>query len=294
MINYSIIIPHKNCLDLLERCLNSIPHRPDIEVILVDDNSCINGVDEQIRKFCALPNLNIITLRESRYAGGARNAGLEVARGSWLVFADSDDFFTSDAFDIMDKYLATEHDIVFFAHSAVYSDTLEPTERLGARLKYISEFENYGTRKSEDYLRYLNHSPTSKMVRRSLVVNNRLKFDEVPASNDAMFSVTTGYYARMILAVNTPVYCTTIRRGSITQTRNKANDYSRFLVDVALYNFFREKGLKHLYPFVTMRCVNALRYYGIKEFMKYITLARRNKVNILLGVIRRFNNKYKY
>jgi glycosyltransferase involved in cell wall biosynthesis len=37
--NISIIVPHKNKLKLLERCLNSIPERDDIEVIIVDDNS---------------------------------------------------------------------------------------------------------------------------------------------------------------------------------------------------------------------------------------------------------------
>lgn len=39
MINYSIIIPHKNIPDLLQRCLNSIPRRTDIQIIVVDDNS---------------------------------------------------------------------------------------------------------------------------------------------------------------------------------------------------------------------------------------------------------------
>ena len=43
MINYSIIIPHKNSPELLERCLNSIPERKDIEIIVVDDCSNENG-----------------------------------------------------------------------------------------------------------------------------------------------------------------------------------------------------------------------------------------------------------
>ena len=37
-INYSIIIPHKNSAILLKRCLDSIPQRNDIEIIVVDDN----------------------------------------------------------------------------------------------------------------------------------------------------------------------------------------------------------------------------------------------------------------
>jgi glycosyltransferase involved in cell wall biosynthesis len=39
MYNYSFIIPHKNCPDLLQRCVDSIPDRDDVQVIVVDDNS---------------------------------------------------------------------------------------------------------------------------------------------------------------------------------------------------------------------------------------------------------------
>lgn len=294
MINYSVIIPHKNCLDLLGRCLNSIPNRSDIEVIVIDDNSGIDRIDEQIRAMSNLPNLNVIVLPESRFAGGARNAGLKVAKGSWLVFADADDFFTPNAFVIMDKHLASTHDIIFFAHTAVYSDTLEPAERLGSRLKYIEEYRKHRTKKAEDYLRYINHSPVAKMIRHSLIIEHNLKFDEVLASNDAMFTVTSGYHARSIMSDNGVVYCATIRRGSLTQTRSKENAYSRYSVEIALYDFFRDKGLSHLYPFLTMWCVNALRYYGVKEFAKYISLAYKHKVNIFLGLTRRFNSRYKY
>ena len=36
---YSFIIPHKNCPNLLQRCVDSIPERDDVQVIVVDDNS---------------------------------------------------------------------------------------------------------------------------------------------------------------------------------------------------------------------------------------------------------------
>ena len=42
---YSIIIPHKDIPDLLQRCLDSIPVRDDVEVIVVDDNSNTQKVD---------------------------------------------------------------------------------------------------------------------------------------------------------------------------------------------------------------------------------------------------------
>jgi len=53
MINYSIIIPHKNTPDLLQKCIDSIPHREDVQIIVVDDNSDEDKVD-----FEHFPGLN--------------------------------------------------------------------------------------------------------------------------------------------------------------------------------------------------------------------------------------------
>ena len=53
IINYSIIIPHKNSTKLLQRCIDTIPYRKDIQVIIVDDNSDCNIVD-----FDYFPGLN--------------------------------------------------------------------------------------------------------------------------------------------------------------------------------------------------------------------------------------------
>ena len=49
-IVYSFIIPHKNSLQLLKRCLSSIPIRADIEVIVIDDNSTLENRPQKERK----------------------------------------------------------------------------------------------------------------------------------------------------------------------------------------------------------------------------------------------------
>ena len=50
---FTIIIPHKNVPDLLQRCLDSIPKRDDLHIIVVDDNS-----DSKIVDFDRFPGLN--------------------------------------------------------------------------------------------------------------------------------------------------------------------------------------------------------------------------------------------
>ena len=115
-INYSIIIPHKNIPKLLDRCINSIPNRNDIEIIIVDDNS--DDVTE-LYKLDSLKRSNVqlhlISKTESKGAGRARNLGLSVAKGKWCIFADADDFFiTASLNKMMDTYINSSTDIVYF------------------------------------------------------------------------------------------------------------------------------------------------------------------------------------
>ena len=89
---YSIIIPHKNSPELLSRCLDSIPNRDDLQVVIVDDNSDENIVDFSIFPGLSRKNTNVIFNKESRGAGYARNLGLAESNSKWLLFADADDY----------------------------------------------------------------------------------------------------------------------------------------------------------------------------------------------------------
>ena len=80
MKNYSIIIPHKDIPELLQRCLNSIPQREDIEVIIIDDGS--KAVPVLTRE-----DAELVALLENGGAGHARNIGLQHAKGKWVHFS---------------------------------------------------------------------------------------------------------------------------------------------------------------------------------------------------------------
>ena len=99
---YSIIIPHKNTASLLERLLDSIPWGLSPQVIVVDNNS--NG--EELQQVEMLRQRFDFLLCHSTGcgAGDARNIGLQHATGRWVLFADSDDFFTPSAADLISTH----------------------------------------------------------------------------------------------------------------------------------------------------------------------------------------------
>ena len=287
MFTYSVVIPHKNCVPLLQRCLGSIPQRDDIQVIVVDDVSDLTEDERSLMESFDNDRIKVVFLTQSKFAGGARNVGLSLAEGKWVVFADSDDFFTKEAFVYFDDYKDSDYDIVFFGHSACYSDNLEPTTRLGDRTKYLEEFVRTHSKRAEMQLRYKNPSPTSKMMLNSFIKEKDLKYEEIRASNDSMFSLSSGHYAATIAGDSRIVYCSTIRRGSLTQTKNRENAYCRYAEMVREYVFFREHHLEDMYPWVTSYVFHSFTDFGFQEFRRYLKLARENQVNIWLGITRR-------
>lgn len=100
-LNYSFVIPHHNSPELLNRCLNSIPQRDDIEIIVIDDNS-----DEDKKPKLSRPDVKLISIdaEHTKGAGRARNYGLKEATGKWIVFSDADDFFIPSFIDVLDQY----------------------------------------------------------------------------------------------------------------------------------------------------------------------------------------------
>lgn len=229
---YSIIIPHHNSPSLLQRLLNSIPKRNDLEVIVVDDNS-----DKDKKAYSQRTDVKIVYIdeKQTRGAGKARNEGIAVSEGKWLLFADADDFYADGFIEVLDKYVDSNYDVVYFDASSKDSDTLKDSNRTDNLniiiCNYVSGISN------EDEIRYKTHIPWNKMVRRSLIDKYNICFEEVAQGNDAMYSFLVGYYADKIYVIPHRLYVYTLTQNSITTKKKKSDE----LLLCGLENYFKQK-----------------------------------------------------
>ena len=243
-INFSIIIPTKNIPDLLQRCLESIPQRSDIEIIVVDDNSDREIVDVKNYPGTNNQQVKIIFLPESKGAGYARNIGLTIAKGKWILFADSDDYFSEKFSDILDRYIHSEYDIIFLNYERVDSVTKEKIHVY--RQSFITS-KNLNDKLLENKLRFVMGPPWCKMIAHHLIKKYNVKFDEVAKHNDTMFSLKIGYYADRIYIDPEIAYYNTQREGSITTSRFAPSSiYISTIFDVEMdyMKFAREHHIK--------------------------------------------------
>lgn len=243
-IRYSIIVPNRNHPELLIRALASIPVREDTEVIVVDDASDPSFMDMKHYPGMERPDSQVVLTTEGKGAGYARNVGLDRAKGEWLVFLDSDDFFMDGFMKLLEAHAEDTDDIVFFGITSVFSDTLEPATRHKSRMDALSRYSNR-PHLLDFYCRNICREPWGKMIRRSLVVNNSIRFDETFCANDVMFSAKTGQAARSVSYDPRIFYCLTDRKGNLTDLRleNARKTADRLDVNWRLLQFFRSHGI---------------------------------------------------
>lgn len=102
----TICICSYNAHDNFKRCLNSLPNREDIEIIVLDDKSTDDTLDIASVELKDYKNYLILLNEKNMGVGYNRNVLLEVASGKYIFFLDSDDYIFTDVFiEIVDKYL---------------------------------------------------------------------------------------------------------------------------------------------------------------------------------------------
>lgn len=244
--NYSIIIPHKNIPHLLKRCLDSLPVRDDLQIIVVDDNSDPRIVDFENFPGKNAPNTKIIFDKSGLGAGRARNIGLDNVKGSkWVFFADADDFYNSILSEKMDEYLNSDADIIYFGVDSVYSDTLEKSNRKNAYNKHFINAINTG---DNNILRCKLTVPWAKFIRYELPHKGKFRFTEIPASNDAYFSLLCAFSAKKILTDTSEIYTVTERSNSITSKPSFVNWKARFDEMKRVNNLHKQHGTLQYHP----------------------------------------------
>lgn len=275
--DFSVIVPcWRGAIKFLPKLFSSIPETEGIEIIVVDNSK------EPVKREEIDSSREIILLHSSpeRHAGGSRNDGMTMANGKWLLFADADDYYTSDAFDIYYSKINSEAEVIFTGMGGVYEDTGEPSSRGDRYIQMVHDFCTGAI--SELELRLGFSSPCCKMVSHALVDREGLRYDEIRAGNDIYFSLTSCFLAKTIDVVDVVTYIATVNRGSLTNRRDyeviKARLYSKLHCNA----FLRKHGLSK-YQHSVMFAIAESRHFGVPKMWEFLRMMMRFHQNPFIG-----------
>lgn len=210
----SIIVPVYNAEEYLDRCLISILEQDfaSYEVILVDDGSSDSSPLICDRYSAADPRFRTIH-KKNGGVSSARNAGLDLAKGEYVMFVDSDDALLPDSLEMMFEYVMDE-DLVVGGYN-VYISGVPGREVLpGRNRSYRGEdmnlFYTENIRKNCEML----DAPWSKVFRRKTIGNLRF-CEDLNYAEDKLFVFSFLTICSSASTCRFPVYAYHIRSGSL-------------------------------------------------------------------------------
>ena len=177
MVKVSIIVPCYNTSKYLKSCLDSLINQTlkDIEIILINDGSTDNS-NEIITSYND-KRIKYVN-KENEGIGKSRNKGIELAKGEYLSFIDSDDYVTLDFCEKMyNKAKKDNCDIVI-------CDYFKDNESMICQVTFPS-FKPSSLKENPDIINNVNLGPCNKIYKRELFKNKKNRFVEDLKYEDA-------------------------------------------------------------------------------------------------------------
>ncbi len=220
----SIIVPVHNTADYLPRCLSSIlaQTHTDFELIVINDGSTDSSADV-IREFAA--NDARVVCIENRAASGnpgtPRNQGIELARGTYIGFVDSDDWVEPIFFETLMRTAESNDADMVFAGGFRNHKNGDVSVRRYARTPF-------NDRTSPLYKYHESFMIWDKVYRTSLVKSLGIRLGETKAAVDVPFILKAYYYLRNAAFCNDLIGYNYRRESdtSVTVKHRKSSDCS--------------------------------------------------------------------
>ncbi len=218
----SVIIPVYNVEEYLNKCVDSVLNQKfhDIEVILINDGSPDN-CHAICDKYARLDKRVSVIHQENGGLSDARNTGINAARGNYLMFLDSDDYWEGNdcLHNLIQRISENDADIMLYG---VQDNDYFTNKRRITRTGYnIEELRLNGEAaiKSLFRRRQFPRAVWTLAIKREFVINNQLYFEKGLRAEDIDWLINVFLHATSFDAVNDAFYIyLTNRPGAITST----------------------------------------------------------------------------
>lgn len=224
-MKFSVILPVYKVEKYLRECVDSILSQSytDFEVILVDDgspDSCPQICDEYAQNDARVK----VVHKKNGGQASARNAGLEVAQGDYICYIDSDDYL------IDNKVLERLADKTVSNPDIVHYKFVEWFESDGhiAPCRFDYNVPTEGRSLAEVYCDLVDkdayyNSAWSKIIKRSLLMDNNIRFEEGIVGEDNEWYYHVVMVAKELLLLDESLYVYRRRSGSTTTSLTVKN-----------------------------------------------------------------------
>ena len=222
---FSVIIPAYNCENSIERTVDSIVSSglTDYEIVIINDGSTDNTASV-CQRLCTKYSFVKYSEQENKGVSAARNRGISIATGEYILFFDADDTACENGFaECIDIAKNEEPDILVFGmrfdyykNGKIYrNDVLVP--------EFSGCLDKNAIRAGLDSLYNTNSlaSSCNKLYKRDLIINNKILF------NTNCFLMEDFLFSLNCLSVCENIYCLPKALYFYKQSEDEKNAFNR-------------------------------------------------------------------
>lgn len=243
-VKISVIIPIYNMDKYLEECIESvmIQSLEDIEVILVDDGSTDSS--PQICDFYKKDKRVIVIHQANGGLSNARNTGMGIANGEYLMFLDADDYLAHKDC-LKDIYVLANNknlDILHYSADVHYDYNNEEFTIDRYRIKISNDSTMTGLEMFSELWDNQCYSSSACMhlINNDFIKINNINFYDGILHEDNVFTMKCLVRAKKVRFIDNPIYIRRIREGSImTAKKSFSNIYGFFVCYMEFLNILK-------------------------------------------------------
>lgn len=307
-IKVSVLVPAYNVEKYIGKCIESILNQSlkEIEVIIINDGSKDKTL-EIIKEYEKKDKRIIVIDKENGGVGTARNEGLKISRGEYILFLDSDDWIEKDYLEKTYNYgKENSLDMVVTDFYKEMKDKKSYKEDL--------KLEESQFLSGKDYIKEIflgNGYPNvwDTLTKRELYLKNKINFlNNIFLGDDILVTIKLGFFANKVGKIN-KAFVHYMQHGNQGTSRNNLGEkiLDLFLVFEELNKFFIKNKYKskdfEVYElnevyvkFLSCKPVNSLKYEkALSRFingLQNIKIKKISRKNIIrLNILKFIKNK---
>ncbi|MDR0738804.1 MAG: glycosyltransferase [Oscillospiraceae bacterium] len=244
----SIIVPVFNAQNFLERCIDSLLVQTfeDFEIIIVDDCSTDNSL-KIIKGFekKTPQKIRVIESKIKLRQGGARNLGINLAKGDYIGFVDSDDWVHHDMFKFLYTIAKKENsDMVGCRYFLAYSEKKIKKVENHNSVKFLKLFSGKNlTIGQKKILFFITSGLWCHIYKKTLILENNIFFPEKLAYEDNYFVRLYILYIKKYSFINKSLYYYFKNPNSTTNQKNKSYQLDRLVIERKKLETYKERNL---------------------------------------------------
>lgn len=217
----SVIVPVYNAEQYLEKCIESIINQTykNLEIIIIDDGSTDKS-PEICDKYAAKDVRINLVHKENGGVSSARNAGLDVFKGEYVTFVDSDDFISYDYVEKLYCSVIENSADISICNYKINGNKRHKLNRHGKTpaSSFIYDYLSLTIETDECWGKLFNKS-----------VVDSIRFDNYKVSEDSLFVFYCLINANFVSFVDEYLYCYRVHNESVINQSNAEKRYEACL-----------------------------------------------------------------